>query len=445
MTSLARCVGDAEGFLDRHWARAPLHRRGADRSAFADLFSLADVDHLVSSTSPRLPSLRLVRDGRPLDAGRYTRTAQVGGRPVSGMVDPRRVFEELAGGATIVLQGLQRQWAPLARFCRSLERELTHAVQANAYVTPPQSRGLGVHYDTHDVFVLQLAGRKAWEIRPPVLADPLPSQPWTAGRLEASGGEPGVPCLTADLGAGDCLYVPRGFLHSAAAQEELSAHLTIGVNTTTRHDVVRLAMAGAADDAAFRAALAPGWAEDDGALAADVEQVVKQLRDWLDTVDARAVAVTLSRRFWSARPPLLAGQLAQLLALDEISDRTRVRRREGTVCRVLAAGMGGGPLGGGPEAAVAGTAGSDGGSGGGPGRDGGRGAGRDGGGGNSGVSVLLGDRELRMPAALAPVLGDIAAGEEPFAVADLSDRLDGPSRLVLVRRLVREGLLEMVD
>jgi hypothetical protein len=34
----------------------------------------------------------------------------------------------------------------------------------------------------------------------------------------------------------------------------------------------------------------------------------------------------------------------------------------------------------------------------------------------------------------------LAAGR--FVVADLAGLLDGPSRLVLVRRLVREGLLE---
>jgi hypothetical protein len=34
----------------------------------------------------------------------------------------------------------------------------------------------------------------------------------------------------------------------------------------------------------------------------------------------------------------------------------------------------------------------------------------------------------------------LAAGS--FAVGELAPHLDGPSRLVLVRRLVREGLLE---
>jgi lysine-specific demethylase/histidyl-hydroxylase NO66 len=395
MTSLARCVGDTKRFLDDHWGRAPLHRVGADGSGFADLFSLDDVDHLVASTSPRLPTFRLVRDGRPLESSRYTRTAKIGGKTVSGVGDPRRVFEEFDAGATIVLQGLQRYWPPLTRFCRSLELELTHAVQANAYVTPARSRGLGVHYDTHDVFVLQLAGRKAWEVYPPVLADPLPSQPWSSDR-----GAPGEPCLSADVRAGDCLYVPRGFLHSAHAQEGPSAHLTVGVPGHTRHDVAKVIVGSTADDGWFRGGLSPGYADDLDTLADDIRELVGRLREWLDTVDADEVARRVAASFWKARPPMLSGQLHQLLALDKLGDSSVLRRREGSVCRLTAGG--------------------------------------------DHLRVLLGDRELRMPAALGPVMHRIVAQSGPFPLSALADELDEASRAVLVRRLVREGLLEIV-
>jgi hypothetical protein len=46
-----------------------------------------------------------------------------------------------------------------------------------------------------------------------------------------------------------------------------------------------------------------------------------------------------------------------------------------------------------------------------------------------------------MPARLAPVMRVILASDR-LAVGDLAGQLDPPSRLVLVRRLVREGLLE---
>ncbi len=394
MTGLARCVGDVPVFLDRHWCRSPLHRKAADGHGFVDLLSLDDVDRLISSSFLRLPAFRLVRDGTPLEPGSYTRSARLGGTTVSGVGDPRRIYEEFAEGATIVLQGLHRYWPALTRFCRDLELELTHPVQANAYITPPGSQGLSLHYDTHDVFVLQLAGHKQWAVHEPVLEDPLPSQPWSSTR-----GSPGEPCLSVDLRSGDSLYMPRGFLHSARAHEGVSAHLTIGVVAQTWHDVVRDLLADLADDVGFRRSLGAGFARDEHRLEADVADHLSRLREWIEKVDPGAVAAGVVRRFWSSRPPVLAGQLSQLLALDQLTGSSTVRRREGSVCRMTVV--------------------------------------------DGELDVLLGDRSLRMPAALHPAVARLAAGSV-IEVSELADQLDEQSRLVLVRRLVREGLLEVV-
>jgi bifunctional lysine-specific demethylase and histidyl-hydroxylase NO66 len=393
MTGLARCVGDVDRFLASDWGRAPFHREAADPASFADVLSLDDVDRLVSTSSPRLPAFRLVKDGTPVDSDRYTRTVRIGGQAVPGVGDPGRIFDEFRRGSTLVLQGLQRSSESVARFCRSLELELTHPVQANAYVTPAGARGLGVHYDTHDVFVLQLAGCKEWAVHEPVLDDPLSSQPWHAGR-----GEPAPPLLEVELRAGDCLYVPRGFLHSARAQRDMSAHLTVGVLTHTWFDVLRDLVATAAQEPAFRRSLPPGFAADETGLIAGVESAVVGLRDWLEKVDAAEVAASVAGKFWSSRPPILAGQLHQVLALDTLGDDSVVRRRAGSVCHIVP--------------------------------------------GSQRLTVHLGDRRLEMPADLEPALRRLATGE-PIRLGELGDLLDEQSRGVLARRLVREGLLEI--
>jgi lysine-specific demethylase/histidyl-hydroxylase NO66 len=56
--------------------------------------------------------------------------------------------------------------------------------------------------------------------------------------------------------------------------------------------------------------------------------------------------------------------------------------------------------------------------------------------------VLLGDRSLTVPARVRPALEAVRARTE-LSPADLP--LDEQSRLVLCRRLVREGLLEIVE
>ena len=77
--------------------------------------------------------------------------------PFTGTADVPRVLAEWEAGATIVLQALHVNWHPLAVFCRLLEGALGYGVQANAYYTPRTSQGFGVHHDTHDVLVTQVA------------------------------------------------------------------------------------------------------------------------------------------------------------------------------------------------------------------------------------------------------------------------------------------------
>jgi hypothetical protein len=60
------------------------------------------------------------------------------------------------------------------------------------------------------------------------------------------------------------------------------------------------------------------------------------------------------------------------------------------------------------------------------------------------MSVLLGDRELIMPAWLEPALRAIL-GHDRLRVSELAPFLDRSGRLVLVRRLIVEGLLEVVE
>jgi bifunctional lysine-specific demethylase and histidyl-hydroxylase NO66 len=290
------------------------------------------------------------------------------------------VYEHFQAGATIVLQSLHRFWPPLTRLGRDLELALTHPVQVNAYITPPASRGLGVHHDEHDVFVLQVYGRKRWDVHDP-------------------DGPPDHRLIEAELAPGDCLYIPQRFPHAAWTAQTASVHLTVGVVPVTWADVVRRAVTSVVEDALSGEPLPAGFAADPAALTAGVAEQLGEVRRRLDKLDPGAVAVAAADRFWSSRPPILTGQLQQLLALQEIGEDTVVRRRSGAVCRLRE-------------------------------RD-------------DRLEVLLGDRALHMPARLAPVMRAILASDR-LAVGDLAGHLDPPGRLVLVRRLVREGLLESV-
>lgn len=395
MSALVRCVGEPERFVAEFWSRAPHHRSRADPAAFSDLFGLDDVDTLVTSSLLRAPALRMVQDGRPLAESSYTTTSVIGGQRCSGVVDAARVLAQFSAGATLVLQTLHRYWAPVTTFCRALELELTHPVQANAYVTPGKEQGLVLHHDTHDVFVLQVAGRKHWTIYEPAMALPLRQHRW-----QADVHQPGPVLLDTEIGAGDVLYVPRGFPHQASStRHEVSAHLTIGVLAYTWMDVINELLAGAADEPDFRQALPIGFASPSAPFDQHLPAIVERLAKHLESADLEELAGRMVRRFWSSRPPNLVGQLRQLRLAESLSDSSRVRRRAGTSCHVVHDG--------------------------------------------DHIIVLSGGRQLRMPGALYAPLQLLIDGRT-FLVQDLDPFMDEASRLVFVRRLVREALLEVV-
>jgi bifunctional lysine-specific demethylase and histidyl-hydroxylase NO66 len=382
--ALARLVGDTAAFLARDLGVRAVHRPRADPGGFADLLDLDAVDAIVTGSGLRTPAFRLVRQGTTLPVERVTRRARIGSRPVDDLVDVGAVQREFAAGATIVLQGLQRSWHPIATLCRELEATLTHPVQANAYLTPPVAQGLHLHADPHDVLVLQTHGEKRWVVHP--------------GENE--------PTWDLTLRPGDVLYLPAGTRHAAQTTEQPSLHLTIGIRTTTWRELVERAVAQAVDglvatEPALAGPLPAGWASEPASLDVGLRRrLVALARELEDTEAVRTTAARAADAFWTSRTPDGTGGLRDVLEVEHLDDATRLRIRAGASCRFH------------EERGDAGAQ----------------------------LIVRLADRRLRMPTSLAPAMHAIVAAGR-FAPADLAAQLDLPSRLVLCRRLVREGLL----
>ena len=85
------------------------------------------------------------------------------------------------------------------------------------------------------------------------------------GYIESTAGAQAAaqePLLDVVLRPGDCLYLPRGYLHSATALGGVSGHLTIGVHAWTRYAVLERVLADLqaelAQDESWRASLPLG-------------------------------------------------------------------------------------------------------------------------------------------------------------------------------------------
>ena len=337
--ALARLVGDAADFAQHSWGLAPVLRPAAEPDAFHDLLTERAVDELVSERGLRTPFLRVARAGSTLASSAFTAPGGVGAG-IADQVSDDKLSALFSAGSTLVLQGLHRMWPPVIEFCQQLAADLGHPVQANAYVTPPQNQGFDAHYDVHDVFVLQVAGRKRWSVHSPVHPAPLRDQPWTDRRDDVRRAAEQEPVLERVLEPGDALYLPRGYLHSATALGGVSVHLTLGVHTWTRYavaeELVALALQRLAEEDDVRASLPLGT--DLAADGVDADLVGKRLRAALESLDADDVAQRLRARRRDAQRPAPLGPLAQHALAASLTDDTVLRLREHLDARLTDAG-----------------------------------------------------------------------------------------------------------
>ena len=243
-----------DDFFRDHWERKPLHLSRGDAHYYDGVLTNDDLESIISYADLRYPAIQLARDGGYVASEAYTKNIQAGRDSFNGVPDIAKIQSEYRSGSSLVLNHLHRTWAPLRELCESLESDLTHLVHANVYLTPADTPGFAPHYDTHEVFVLQVAGSKRWRVFQPPLTLPHHSQPFTP-----TGYVP-RPLLELELKQGDLLYLPRGHVHAAHTSQVHSAHVTIGISVYTWVEVLSELIASSKEFHQFRTALPPGFA-----------------------------------------------------------------------------------------------------------------------------------------------------------------------------------------
>lgn len=199
---------------------------------------------------------------------------------------------------------------------------------------------------------------------------------------------------------GTSMYLPTGTPHMArTGQDVASLHVTVGINrfvwSDFLRDVVNRVITG---DERQAEPLPAALFTDPGGLADALKDRLAGLAAQLQAVDTLAEVDRLETTFSTGRQPVLAGALLDLLDARRMDAGTTLRRRVGSQCTLRH-------------------------------RDG-------------KLELLLGDRRLSMPLQVEDAVR-AALEADQFSPEDL-DHLDADSSVVLCRRLVREGLLEVV-
>lgn len=373
-------------FFEQYFEKQPLVVKRGAPDYFKELLSLDEIDRVITTLNRSPEEIILKNASREIAEADYT---------VDGSIDVARLYQLFGDGATITLAFLDDVLPELGRFCRSLESEFTCPFQANIYLTPPKAQGAKVHYDTHDVFVLQVAGSKKWTIYGTPVELPLAGQDFDSTIHDL-----GAPTMEFELEAGDVAYIPRGAGHDARSTDTVSLHVTAGILRYTWTDLLLEFVASASlRDAAFRKSLPPGFARTGFDRGQAKETLKGLLRRATESGDFDAALDHFAGDFFSKCRPLLRGQMTQMAAMEKLDVESIAGVREGAIFRIEEAADG------------------------------------------DSMSVECYGRRVTFPAQARQAV-EFALANSRFKIRELPGDLDDESKMVIVRRLIREGLIE---
>ena len=374
-------------FFERYFEKKPLVVKRNQPDYFRTLLSLDEIDRVLTTLNRSTEEIILKNAKRQLTEDDYT---------VDGELDVARICQLFGEGSTITLAFLDTVVPQLTRFCRHLEKEFSCPFQTNIYLTPPHAQGAKAHYDTHDVLVLQISGSKNWVIYGTPVEMPLPGQDFDS-EIHALGE------MTQEftLEAGDVAYVPRGVVHDARSTETTSLHITAGVLRYTWTDLLLEFLASASlRDAEFRKSLPPEFAREGFDRAQARANLRRLLKRAAEAGDFDGALEHFADDFISKCRPTLRGQMAQIAELER-------------VCARSIAGVH-------PEAIFRMHLSAD------------------------GLHVDCYGRRISFPLQAAEA-ARFALNHERFAVGNLPGDLDPEEKIVLVQRLVKEGLAVVLE
>ena len=254
--SLLAPVTPAE-FVRDAFKQYPLHIPGSSARIrhvcnWQDFGALLDMTALWTGST-----LRLVLDRETIPPEDYCNRTL--GRDDQMVMRPDfvRVQEWLARGATVVADLVETLTPGVRAVARALEMGLGAEVTCNAYCSQAGHQAFPSHFDSMEVFALQVSGTKVWRIYEGRFEHPVerPGYNYASSDQAHHDRARGDLAMEITLKPGDLLYIPKGTYHDALASDGESLHLSFGLTEATGLDYLNWVLGSLDDLPDFRAAL----------------------------------------------------------------------------------------------------------------------------------------------------------------------------------------------
>jgi hypothetical protein len=223
----------AESFLGSQFGKTFAIFPG-EPGRFSALFPWSQLNRVLRQHRFDFPRLRLVMLGKEVPAPEFLSYESSSRRrgPSVPRINQLGLTRRLQLGATLILDGVHEVYEPLSTLTASLESLFRVHIQANLYAGWRTSPGFNVHWDDHDVIIVQVSGQKQWKVYGMTRPFPLERD------VEPNIGPPETPAWEGVLNDGDALYIPRGWWHVASPMDGPTLHLTIGILNSTGADLL---------------------------------------------------------------------------------------------------------------------------------------------------------------------------------------------------------------
>lgn len=381
-----------EDFKADYWEKQVLHIQRNDPNFFSSLFSIDVLDNVLEYGRPRGMSLKVVKNNQPMNSTVYENQ--------DGSLNLNQLYTAYADGNSIIVNGIQRFWNPIKILIDNICQQISHNVGANLYLTPENEKAFSPHYDSHDVFAIQISGEKHWilyddtNFKTPLLNSYQP----TFQREQLTGAR------EITMRAGDVLYMPRGVPHEAYTTDKSSMHITIGIQSTQWIDFITKALLNLSQKhIELRKALPIGFLNlnSDNLLSTDAQlDFINVLQQVFLKENIEGSLNILGEEFRTKEQPKSDGHFSSLDKLNHIHLNSKLAKREGLTSKVTDS--------------------------------------------PSGARILFQGNTIKGPSQIANTLTYISEQKGIFIVNDIPFVSD-ENKLKLAKRLVRGGLLKVVD